>query len=108
MHALRIAHEGTELLSTGQITLPIAEPHRQRLLEVRRGEVALAEVLDRLHEQSAQLEQAMLSSNLPEHPDQEAVDRFLVAANQRAWAGELDITPAQHPGRPLANSVLEQ
>jgi hypothetical protein len=108
MHALRIAYQGVELLSTGQITLPIAEPHRQRLLQVRRGEVPLREVLDRLHKQSAQLEQAMLSSDLREHPDQDAVDRFLVAAYQRAWAGELDVTPAQHPARPVSDSALEQ
>jgi uncharacterized protein len=38
MHALRIAHQGQELLSTGQITLPIADPERRRLLlEPRRS-----------------------------------------------------------------------
>ena len=41
MHALRIAHQGSELLSTGRITLPIAEPVRSRLMEVRRGDIPL-------------------------------------------------------------------
>jgi hypothetical protein len=89
MHALRIAHQGLELLSTGQITLPIAEPERSRLLEVRRGEVPLRKVLDRLHEQSARLEDAMLGSSFPEEPDRDAINRFLAVAYQRVWAGEL-------------------
>ena len=28
MHALRIAYQGIELLSTGRITLPVPEPER--------------------------------------------------------------------------------
>ncbi|MDQ6777285.1 MAG: nucleotidyltransferase domain-containing protein [Actinomycetota bacterium] len=91
MHALRIAHQGQELLSTGRITLPIAEPERQRLLRVRRGEIPLGDVIDRLHAQSALLERLILSSDLPDEPDRDTVDRFLVDAYQRAWTGELDI-----------------
>ena len=89
MHALRIAHQGQELLRTGQITLPIAEPERSRLFEVRRGEVSLRDVLHRLHQQAERLEAATLASELPEQPDREAVDAFLAQAYQRVWAGEL-------------------
>jgi hypothetical protein len=85
MHALRIAHQGIELLNTGKITLPIAEPERSELLEVRRGNVPLEVVLDRLRDRSAQLEQIVLTSELPEAPDHDAVDAFLVDAYQRAW-----------------------
>ncbi len=88
MHALRIAHQGRELLSTGRITLPIAEPERSRLLQVRRGEVPLRTVLDRLHEQSALLEDSILESDLPDEPDRAAVDAFLVDAYQRFWTGD--------------------
>ena len=89
MHALRIAHQGQELLRTGRMTLPIADPERERLLAVRRGEVPLRHVLDRLHEQAGLLEGAMLEGDLPDEPDRDAVDRFLVDAYQRAWSGEL-------------------
>jgi hypothetical protein len=88
MHALRIAHQGQELLHTGRITLPIASPERDYLMQVRRGEIPLRSVLDRLHERSALLEDTILSSDLPDEPDRHAVDRFLVDAYQRAWAGE--------------------
>jgi hypothetical protein len=86
MHALRIAHQGRELLTTGRITLPVAEPERSRLMEVRRGEVPLAGVLDRLHRQSAALEREILAFEIPDEPDRDRVNRFLVNAYRRAWS----------------------
>jgi uncharacterized protein len=89
MHALRIAHQGHELLTTGRIRLPIAEPDRSQLMQVRRGEVTLPDVLAQLHERSARLERAMFSEHLPDEPDYGRVDRFLIEAYRRAWDGEL-------------------
>jgi predicted nucleotidyltransferase len=86
MHALRIAHQGRQLLTTGQILLPVDEPERSRLMEVRRGEIPLADVLARLHEQSAALERDILDSQIPDEPDRDRVDRFLVDAYRRSWA----------------------
>jgi predicted nucleotidyltransferase len=86
MHALRIAHQGHELLSTGRISLPVAEPARADLMEVRRGEVPLREVLERLREWTARLERAILDGDLPETPDERAVDAFLEDAYERTWA----------------------
>ena len=85
MHALRIAHQGTELLRTGRIALPVAEPARSALREVRAGEVPLDEVLRRLDDATAQLELAGQEPSLPAKPDTEAVDAFLVSAYRRAW-----------------------
>jgi hypothetical protein len=87
MHALRIAHQGLELLRTGSITLPIEDPERQLLMEVRRGELPLAQVLERLDDRCAELEQAMQQAALPDEPDHAAVDGFLVDAYREAWAG---------------------
>jgi hypothetical protein len=86
MHALRIAHQGHELITTGRITLPVAEPARERLMEVRRGEVPLTELLDRLHAAAALLERAVLSSSVPVEPDRDGIDRFLIGAYHHAWA----------------------
>jgi uncharacterized protein len=85
MHALRIAIQGIELLTHGRITLPVPEPDRARLMEVRRGEIALEDVLDALHERSAQLERVLASAELPDEPDADAIDRFLVEAHEAAW-----------------------
>jgi predicted nucleotidyltransferase len=86
MHALRIAHQGHELLTTGRMSLPVGEPARSRLMEVRRGEVALGDVLAELDAAAAALEQALLSADLPEDADHGAIDRFLIAAYDEAWA----------------------
>ncbi len=85
MHALRIAHQGHELLTTGRITLPVAEPTRSALMQIRRGEVALVDVLAELHHRTARLEEAILTSPLGEDPDRTAVDAFLIDAYRRRW-----------------------
>jgi predicted nucleotidyltransferase len=86
MHALRIGHQGHELLTTGTITLPIAPAARDMLMSVRRGEPTLDEVIDELHASTARLEHALVHADLPEEPDSSAVDRFLVAAYEETWA----------------------
>jgi predicted nucleotidyltransferase len=85
MHALRIAHQGHELLTTGRISLPVGEPARSQLMQVRRGEVPLDDVLTLLHEEAARLERAVLGSDLRADTDHDAVNRFLVEAYREAW-----------------------
>ena len=85
MHSLRIACQGIELLTTGRISLPVGEPERSELMQIRRGETPLPDVLGRLRDQSAVLEGLLLDDNLPEMPDYEAVDRFLTAAYTATW-----------------------
>jgi len=89
MHALRIAVQGRELLTTGRITLPVPEPDRSRLMDVRRGEVPLPDVLTDLHAAVAALEELAVTADVPESADVAAVDAFLVRAYERAWAGGL-------------------
>lgn len=86
MHALRIAHQGLELLTTGRISLPIAEPHRSRLMSVRRGEPSLPEVHRMLDEAEAKLIGAMEGTELRPEPDRRAIDAFLVRAYEQAWS----------------------
>jgi uncharacterized protein len=85
MHALRIAHQGIELLEEGRITLPVAEPARTALREGRAGAVPLDEVLDRLDAATAALDHACESANVPERSDVARVDAFVVRAYRRAW-----------------------
>lgn len=85
MHALRIAVQGIELLSTGRITLPVPEPDRARLRAVRSGRVALEEIVAQLDELSVRLERLTTASELPPGGDQERIDRFLVDVYREAW-----------------------
>ena len=85
MHALRIAVQGIELLSTGRISLPVPEPDRGRLRAVRAGRIPLDEVVARLDELAARLQRLSAESELPDVGDAERADRFLVEAHREAW-----------------------
>lgn len=86
MHMIRLAHQGIEFLSSGDMTLPMAGDAAEECRAVRRGELTRTAVLARIDELDAGLRQARERSLLPEHPDREAANRWLVMAHQRAWA----------------------
>jgi predicted nucleotidyltransferase len=86
MHALRIGIQGIELLQTGRISLPVPEPDRARLREVRAGTPTLGEIVEQLDDVTARLERHVSASGLPDRPDHARVDRFLVSTYERAWS----------------------
>lgn len=86
MHAMRIAHQGLELFETGGISLPMNEPNRSRLRDVRRGAVPLPEVLGEIDELTQRLTDASDSTGLPEGPDSSRINAFLAEAYPRAWS----------------------
>lgn len=85
MHAWRLGIQGIELLTTGRITLPIPEPDRERLREVRRGEWAQADVLAAIDDTAAQLRELAVSSTVPDEPDRAWVDDWLHRSYQQYW-----------------------
>lgn len=85
MHALRIGHQGTELLETGTITLPMGEPTRSHLRQVRAGVPSLEEILAEIDDVTAKLESLVRSVELPPDPDHLAVNEFLVETYQSYW-----------------------
>ena len=87
MHMVRLGVQGVELLETGRISLPIAEPWLTWLQELRRGEHSKDEALDAAADLEARLEQLCTTSPLRERPDEDTVNAWLVSAYQRAWAG---------------------
>jgi uncharacterized protein len=85
MHALRIGHQGIELLDTGRITLPMADPERSALRDVRAGRVPLDDVIAEIDRVAARLDAASGRPGLPERSDVDAVDRFVVRAYRQTW-----------------------
>jgi len=88
MHALRIAIQGIELLSSGRITLPVPEPDRTRLRAVRAGAVALNDVVAQIDDATEELERLTAETELPGRPDEDRVNQFLITAYQQNWAHE--------------------
>ncbi|GAA0991693.1 nucleotidyltransferase domain-containing protein [Acrocarpospora macrocephala] len=79
MHMIRLLISGRHLVRHGEPLVHMGE-HRDRLLAVRRGEVAWSELRAWRDELTADL--GASAGVLPEHPDRAAVEEFLVAARK--------------------------
>jgi len=85
MHALRLGIQGSELLTSGRITLPIPEPHRTYLRAIRRGEIPLTEVIDAIDTAEQQLVNLQSASSLPDEPDRDWVNEWLHRSYVAFW-----------------------
>lgn len=86
MHALRLGVQGVELLTTGRITLPVPEPSREYLRAIRRGEVALADVVAAIDAAAEQLVTLRESADVSPQPDRAWVDEWLHRSHIEYWA----------------------
>lgn len=87
-HAVRLGLQGRELLTTGRITLPILEPARTWLYDLRIGKIDQATVLDEIAALRADLVALTATADFPERPDYQRLNRWLVDVYQRWWASE--------------------
>jgi predicted nucleotidyltransferase len=85
MHMLRLGFQGVELLTTGRLSLPMREPERSFLLDVRRGKVGEEQCLTRAGELEAELAGLATTSRLPAEPEEERVQRWVIDAYRRRW-----------------------
>jgi hypothetical protein len=81
MHLLRLLLTGAQTLREGRVPVRV-EAHRERLLSVKRGEVPWAGVDDWRKELHLDFERALTGTKLPERPDYEAANRFLLRARR--------------------------
>lgn len=86
MHALRLGVQGVELLTTGRITLPVPEPDREYLRRVRRGDVALAEVIEEVDAAEERLRSLRDDADISDEPDRGWVNDWLHRAHLAYWA----------------------
>ena len=85
MHMLRLGHQGVEFLESGRLTLPMREPVRSHLMDVRRGRSNLAGVLQECADLEFRLSQLLDASPLPPDPDLRTVESFVMDAYESAW-----------------------
>ncbi|MBI5367985.1 MAG: nucleotidyltransferase domain-containing protein [Planctomycetes bacterium] len=81
MHLIRLLLSGITLLEEGAVPVDVG-PYRERLLAIRRGEVPWAEVEAWRQELHRRFDAAYRDTRLPERPDFERVDDFLVVARR--------------------------
>ncbi len=82
MHLIRLLHSGIHALRDGDIRVDVGE-HREELLAIRKGEVPFEAVESRALELDRVFQEAFANTTLPEKPDAERANRFLIAARRR-------------------------
>lgn len=88
MHLIRLLMSGIHVLMHGEVAVRIDE-HRDHLFAVKRGEVSWQEIEAwrlRLH---ADFDQAYAMTSLPERPDYERANAFLIKARRLAAKSEM-------------------
>ena len=87
MHLIRLLLSGVEVLQHGFVPLRV-DGYRDRLLAIRRGDVSWEEVERWRLELHKELDEALRSTSLPEHPDYQCANDFLIRARRhRCFAG---------------------
>jgi predicted nucleotidyltransferase len=82
MHLIRLLYSGIHALKTGAILVEVGE-HRDELLRIKSGALSFDEVRTRALELDQVFQQAFEATSLPERPDYDRVNRFLIHARRR-------------------------
>jgi predicted nucleotidyltransferase len=81
MHLIRLLVAGVTALREGHVPVRVVE-HRERLLSIKRGELAWAEVNEWRLALHKEFDWALAGTSLPDRPDYEAANAFLVRARR--------------------------
>jgi predicted nucleotidyltransferase len=93
-HAIRLGIQGVQLLTEGQITLPMPQPHRRWLTDLRKGKYTLDDALTAIADYRARLERLANTSQWPEYADRRRIDNWLVDTYQQWWDTHEHTRPA--------------
>jgi predicted nucleotidyltransferase len=88
MHLIRLLISGIDVLREGKVTVQVGQ-QRERLLELKRGEVPFAEADAWRRRLQVDFEYAFLHTILPDRPDYDRVNTFLIHARRLAMHQEL-------------------
>ncbi len=81
MHLLRLLYSGTRLMKEGQVFVDVSEK-REFFLGVKRGEMSWEDLQRHRQQMTQDFEAALDSTSLPNEPDFDQVDEFLIRARR--------------------------
>lgn len=84
-HAVRLGIQGVEILTSGRLNLPMAEPGATWLRELRQGGYTLEETVEKIGELQYLLRHLVASADLPQRCDMSRVNRLLLEMHQEYW-----------------------
>lgn len=82
MHLIRLLLQGIEILKTGELNVKI-EANRDKLLLIKRGELLWESINDWRLMLHKDFENAFAETKLPERPDYEKANQFLITARRK-------------------------
>ena len=90
-HMVRLGYQGLELLRDGKLTLPMKEDERDTVRAIRTGHFTMRECLDLSEALERSIEEYMKGDNspLPESPDYDVIDQWLVLAYKHHWVNTI-------------------
>jgi hypothetical protein len=88
MHLIRLLISGIRVLRDGVVPVRVEE-HRSELLAIKRGEMPWEETEKWRLSLHAEFDRALASTKLPERPDYEKANAFLIRARRAALLEEL-------------------
>lgn len=92
-HALRLLMQGVEMLAVQDMTMPMWDKQREYLLAVREGLVTQERVLEAIQHWKYLIHGCRFVTDLPEHPDMDAVNAWLVDTHLAYWRAAGIIAP---------------
>lgn len=84
-HMVRLGVQGIEYMRTGKLTLPMPDAYRTLVLGVRTGQFPMAEVMTMVEQLENDLKREIELSDLPERPDSDMVNAWLVETYETYW-----------------------
>lgn len=87
MHLLRLAFQGIELARDGKITLPMPKYQQEQLIGVRYGKYSLDKIMEMDTNYENILKYEFSVTKLPEHPDRDGVETWMLDTYRRKWNG---------------------
>ena len=82
MHLIRLLHAGIATLESQELLVDVGV-HRDELVRIKHGHVPFVEVYQRALELDCRFQVAFAHTALPERPDVDTVDQFLIWARRQ-------------------------
>lgn len=84
MHLIRLLVAGVKALQTGELMVRVDPETRPRLMAIRSGQMTWEEIDAWRVELHREFDRALAATALPEHPDVQWADRYLIRARRTA------------------------
>jgi uncharacterized protein len=86
MHILRLGFQGVELMTTGKLTLPMAEKDRAYVYATRLGEVPLQDVLTKAGELERQIKDLLHDAPIAAEPARDEIEAWMLRQYFNNWS----------------------